>query len=164
MNLTFYSPPTGKSSPLLLKILSVADEPLSFQLNAGSMVVRSRPSALAFLNIVRNYRDANQGLSEQDCIRDVINNNAHGEADQALWIPQWKMNAFPDEIKCWDKAGRGWERGMFLVHFAGAWAHLKEEDPTGFLMRKYEKEIIWSWELGSFDVLSLYGYLWIWLL
>ena len=115
----------------------------SFQLNAGSMLVRSRPSSLAFLNRVRKYGDENPKLSEQDCIRDVINNNKNRENDQALWIPQWKINAFPEEIKCWDKHGKGWERGMFVVHFAGAWAHVKEEDPTGFLMRKYEKQIIW---------------------
>lgn len=76
-------------------------------------------------------------------MRDVVNNDKNGEAKQALWIPQWKINAFPDEIKCWDKYGRGWERGMFVVHFAGAWAHVKEDDPTGFLMRKYENDIIW---------------------
>lgn len=107
------------------------------------MLVRSRPSALAFLNVVRAYGDANRDLSEQDCIRDVVNNNANGEADQTLWIPQWKINAFPEDIRCWDKADRGWERGTFVLHFAGAWAHVKEEDPTGFLMRKYEGEIIW---------------------
>jgi len=107
------------------------------------MLVRSRPSSLAFLNRVRQYGDKNPKLNEQECIRDVINNNKNGEQDQALWIPQWKINAFPEEIKCWDKHGRGWERGTFVVHFAGAWAHVKVEDPTGFLMRKYEKQIIW---------------------
>jgi mannan polymerase II complex MNN10 subunit len=108
------------------------------------MLVRSRPSALEFLNRVRTYGDAHTDLCEQDCIKDVININAHGEANQALWIPQWKINAFPEEIKCWDKSGKAWERGMFVVHFAGAWAHITEEDPRGFLMRKYERQIIWS--------------------
>jgi len=107
------------------------------------MLVRSRPSALAFLNHVRVYGDANKDMSEQDCIRDVVNNNINGIADQTLWIPQWKINAFPEEIRCWDKADRGWEKGVFVVHFAGAWAHVKGEDPTGYLMRKYESEIIW---------------------
>jgi mannan polymerase II complex MNN10 subunit len=108
------------------------------------MLVRSRLSAAEFLDRVRIYNDDHRDLSEQDCIRNVVNNNANGERDQTLWIPQWKINAFPEEIKCWDKSGKGWERGTFMLHFAGAWAHLKEEDPTGFLMRKYEKEIIWS--------------------
>jgi len=114
-----------------------------FQLNAGSMLVRSRPSALDFLNIVRAYGDAHSGVNEQDCIRDVINQNSNHVADQALWIPQWKLNAFPEEIRCWDEDQKGWEKGLFVVHFAGAWAHVKEEDPAGFLMNKYAKEIIW---------------------
>jgi mannan polymerase II complex MNN10 subunit len=107
------------------------------------MLVRSSPSALDFLNRVRAYGDKKRDLNEQDCIRDVINENANGEKEQAVWIPQWKINAFPDEIKCWDKEERGWKRGTFAVHFAGAWAHVKGEDPTGYLMRKYEKEIIY---------------------
>lgn len=84
------------------------------------MLVRSRPSASAFLNRVRIYNDDHRDLSEQDCIRDMVNINANGEADQTLWIPQWKINAFPEEIMCWDKAGKGWEKGTFVVHFAGA--------------------------------------------
>jgi mannan polymerase II complex MNN10 subunit len=108
------------------------------------MLVRSRPSSLEFLNRVRRYHDDHKDLSEQDCIRDVVNQNANGEADQTHWIPQNKMNAFPEEIRCWDQLGGRWEKGMFVVHFAGAWAYIKEEDPTGILMRKYEPEIIWS--------------------
>jgi mannan polymerase II complex MNN10 subunit len=60
----------------------------------------------------------------------------------AMRIPQWKINAFPTEIGCYDKDKRKWERGMFVVHFAGAWAHVSGEDPTGQLMRKYEAEIL----------------------
>jgi mannan polymerase II complex MNN10 subunit len=108
------------------------------------MLVRSSPSALAFLNVVRATYDANQCASDQHCITVVVNSNAHGEANQTLWIPQWKINAYPEEIRCWEKANRSWERGLFMMHFAGAWAHVKDEDPVGFLMRKYEGEIIWS--------------------
>jgi len=113
-----------------------------FQLNAGSMLMRARPSTLDFLNRVRSYGDSHKDLSEQDCIRDLVNNNENGEKEQTLWIPQWKINAFPDEIKCWDDAKKGWERGTFVVHFAGAWAHIKADDPTGVLMRKYSKQIV----------------------
>jgi mannan polymerase II complex MNN10 subunit len=81
---------------------------------------------------------------EQDCISKVIGNNARGEADQVLWIPQWKINAYPEEITCLDKANRSWERGLFVMHFAGAGVYVKLEDgdAKGFLMRKYEAEII----------------------
>ena len=67
-------------------------------------------------------------------------------ADRFLVIPQWRINAFPEEIHCWDQRDepqRGWEHGSFVIHFAGAWAHVKEEDPTGFLMKKYGGHIIW---------------------
>ena len=106
------------------------------------MLVRSKPSSLDFLDRVRAYGDSHPKMNEQDCIRDVVNNNKHNEKEQTLWIPQWKMNAFPEEIKCYDESHRGWERGMFAIHFAGAWAHVEKDDPTGFLMRKYEQQII----------------------
>lgn len=106
------------------------------------MLVRSRQSSIDFLNKVRGYGEQNRDLSEQDCIRDVINKSTDKEKEQVFWIPQWKINAFPEEIRCWDESDRGWERGVFAVHFAGAWAHVKEEDPTGYLMRKYEGEIV----------------------
>lgn len=61
-----------------------------------------------------------------------------------LRIPQWKINAFPSEIGCYDESKIKWARGMLVVHFAGAWAHVKENDPTGFLMKKYERDIIWG--------------------
>lgn len=64
--------------------------------------------------------------------------------EQFVMVPQWKLNAFPEEIPCYDQLdGKKFERGMFMLHFAGAWAHVKEEDPTGFLMKKYQQEIIW---------------------
>jgi mannan polymerase II complex MNN10 subunit len=61
---------------------------------------------------------------------------------EKVYIPQYKINAFPKEIQCYDEESRAWKRGDFVIHFAGAWAHLKMDDPTGFLMRKYQEEII----------------------
>jgi len=107
------------------------------------MLVRSKPSAIAFLDRVRTYGKQNPDLSEQDCIRDMMNKNLNGEKEQTLMIPQRRINAFPAEIPCFDDE-KPWEPGEFLIHFAGAWAHVKEEDPAGFLMRKYEGEIIWE--------------------
>lgn len=75
---------------------------------------------------------------DADGAQEFIKTNTHGTADKSVTVLQWKMNAFPKEIKCYD--GRDpipWKPGMFLVHFAGAWAHVKEEDPTGVLMRRY---------------------------
>ena len=62
--------------------------------------------------------------------------------EKILFIKQWETNGFPEEIKCYDQDNRPWEPGMFVVHFAGAWAHVKEEDPTGLLMRKYSQYVV----------------------
>ena len=107
------------------------------------MLVRSSPSALDFLNRVRTYGDKHLELSEQECIRDVINMNADGEKEQAKWIPQRTINAFPKEIRCWDEPNGAWTRGTFVIHFAGAWWWIKKEDPTGHLMRRYEQQIVY---------------------
>jgi mannan polymerase II complex MNN10 subunit len=82
-------------------------------------------------------------LSEQDCIRDIIFKEKRF-ADNTFFIPQHRINAFPKEIKCYDKTKKKWEPGMFTLHFAGAWAYLHDQDdPTGYLMEKYEPEIMW---------------------
>jgi mannan polymerase II complex MNN10 subunit len=81
-------------------------------------------------------------LSEQDCMRDIMF-KLNKFPDSYTFVPQHKLNAFPPEIQCYDKFRRKWEAGTFVLHFAGAWAHVKEEDPTGFLMRKYESQIMW---------------------
>lgn len=62
--------------------------------------------------------------------------------EHVQYIPQWKINAFPEEIGCYDKHKRKWEKGMFVIHFAGAWAHVAGEDPTGQLMSKYKGQIL----------------------
>jgi len=82
--------------------------------------------------------------SEQDCFQSLIKENKNGEKERALFIPQWKMNAFPEEVPCYDETGKKWERGMFVVHFAGAWAHMPNttEDPKGTLFRKYQWQIV----------------------
>ncbi|OZJ01381.1 hypothetical protein BZG36_05721 [Bifiguratus adelaidae] len=131
----------GLPNPEEIDFLLTAD---CFPLNAGSMLMRAHPRTLEFISRVRAYGDANPDLSEQDCIRDLINLNAHNEDRHTLFIPQWKINAFPDEIRCWDEYQKGWEWGSFVLHFAGAWAHVKQDDPVGFLMRKYESQIIWD--------------------
>jgi mannan polymerase II complex MNN10 subunit len=117
-------------------------------MNTGSMIYRSDPQILEFLDLVRKCGKANPGHSEQDCIRDVVGvNNDPKEhpvvskkwAKRFTYVPQYKINGFPPEINCYDKESGAWKEGDFVIHFAGAWAHLTMDDPTGFLMRKYEK-------------------------
>lgn len=82
-----------------------------------------------------------KALSDQDSMAAFIKSN-DPLTQHAKRIPQWTINAFPKEIGCYDTHKRKWENGMFVIHFAGAWAHVSGEDPTGQLMKKYEVEII----------------------
>ena len=61
-----------------------------------------------------------------------------------VMIPQYKINAYPEEISCYDEHKRKWEPGMFVMHFAGAWAYIKEKDAYGWMMRKYEGRVVWE--------------------
>jgi mannan polymerase II complex MNN10 subunit len=111
------------------------------------MLFRSSRRVSTFLTRALHCRNIptpdNEHPSEQDCMASIIKENKHGEGDRALFIPQWKMNAFPEEIPCFGE-GRAWERGMFVVHFAGAWAHMPNTtvDPKGTLFRKYQWQIV----------------------
>jgi len=40
--------------------------------------------------------------------------------------------------------GGAWQSGDFVVHFAGAWVYIHDEDPTGVLMKKYEHLVEWG--------------------
>ena len=83
-------------------------------------------------------------MSEQDCMRDIMFKSAFLE-DRFIMLPQHTINAFPGEIACFDQRfKKGWEPGTFFIHVAGAWAHVKEEDPTGYLMQKYKNEIVYE--------------------
>ena len=82
------------------------------------------------------------GATEQDAVKALIAANENNCNAHIQVVPQWKINAFPEEIHCYDEAKKSWERGMFVVHFAGAWAYLKEEDPYGILMRKYKDQVV----------------------
>jgi len=133
--------------------LTVGNQTNSNQLNAGSFLARSSNNVIKFFDNVRRIHDEEQSKgeskSEQDCMLQHLRSGAPGTSvpDRILYIPQWKLNAFPEEIGCFDDHSGKWERGNFVLHFAGAWAHVKEDDPTGFLMKKYEGQIVWGpWE------------------
>ncbi|KAL6711872.1 hypothetical protein ACN47E_002915 [Coniothyrium glycines] len=116
-------------------------------LNAGSYVFRAHDRSLAFIRdaiaVQAKAQEEGQGISEQEAMVRLM------ELDQAsrartLVVQQQKLNAFPQEIACYDPDSKAWERGDFVIHFAGAWAHVKGDDPTGWLMKKYEGDIIWG--------------------
>lgn len=82
-------------------------------------------------------------FSEQDCLLKLIQENVLHARKKSVIVRQWKMNAFPKEIPCYDDDKTRWEKGMFVVHFAVAWAHVKDtDDPTGDLMRKYAEYVV----------------------
>jgi mannan polymerase II complex MNN10 subunit len=116
----------------------------SFPLNTGSVIFRATPWMLEFFQAAWKCGTEHEDPkpSEQDCMRDLILNNTIRAGEKTVAVQQWKLNAFPEEIKCYDKDQKPWARGMFVVHFAGAWAHLKDsKDPVGDLMQKYSPQI-----------------------
>ena len=133
---TYFSQRTGLLPPPLH--IHQAN-PNSWPLNAGSMLIRSSPRLLPFLTKVWECGSDPKGPSEQDCILDIVRSSP-GEGARAKWIPQKQMNAFPEEIGCYDENNLPWSPGDFVIHFAGAWAHLKgkaKRDPYGVMMRKF---------------------------
>ncbi|KAF1994059.1 glycosyltransferase family 34 protein [Amniculicola lignicola CBS 123094] len=120
-------------------------------LNTGSYMVRGtsdRP--IDFIQktykIHDEAKETGKQMSEQDAMVQLMKNEP-AEMARTIQVPQWKLNAFPKEIACFDESRQVWEPGMFMLHFAGAWAHVKGDDPTGQLMTRYEPEIQWGhWE------------------
>lgn len=116
-------------------------------LNTGSFIVRGHERSIKFLHDIYTISDrekaAGHGLSEQDAMARLIKSDP-SSGNRTMQVPQWKLNAFPQEIACFDESNEVWKPGMFVIHFAGAWAHVKGEDPTGQLMKKYRDEIAWG--------------------
>ena len=115
-------------------------------LNLGSFVVRAHERSMNFIrDAIRLHDEAKkkeENMSEQDAMVQLMKEDKN--KDRFSVVPQWKLNAFPEEIPCYDDSKKKWEHGTFIIHFAGAWAHVKGDDPTGQLMRKYEHEIMWG--------------------
>lgn len=116
-------------------------------LNAGSFLVRGHERSLKLMHesfaIHDEARKKGEQVSEQDATVQLLRDNK-AIAETQHRVPQWKLNAFPQEIACFDDSSEAWKHGTFVIHFAGAWAHVKGNDPTGQLMKKYQDEIIWG--------------------
>ncbi|KAL1794630.1 hypothetical protein ACET3X_006446 [Alternaria dauci] len=117
-------------------------------LNLGSFAVRGHDRSLEFLRRALELRDEaekspdNKHYSEQDAMVELLKEEPY--LSRHIVAPQSKLNAFPRDIPCFENEEGEWKPGKFLLHFAGAWAHVKGEDPTGQLMKKYEGNIIWG--------------------
>ena len=116
-------------------------------LNTGSFVVRGHERSLKFLTdtyaLQAKGKSAKENLSEQDAMARLIKDDPISAA-RTTRVAQYLMNAFPQEIACFDEEHKVWSPGAFIIHFAGAWAHVKGDDPTGQLMKKYESDIRWG--------------------
>ncbi|KAF2270453.1 hypothetical protein CC78DRAFT_133154 [Lojkania enalia] len=115
-------------------------------LNLGSFIMRSTERALDFLaelwRLSERKKDDGHSPSEQDAMVMILKDPTYSAKTHV--VPQWKLNAFPEEIACFDESRQVWQPGTFIIHFAGAWAHVKGDDPTGQLMNKYQDYINWG--------------------
>lgn len=110
------------------------------------MFARAVPEALELFDRAAIYGQEFPTLNEQECIRDLIlqdtnqtsTNSSLSWSDQHIkFIPQYKANAYPEEIKCLEEEDRPWRAGDFLIHFPGAKYHVPGTDAKGQMMRKY---------------------------
>jgi mannan polymerase II complex MNN10 subunit len=114
-----------------IKVTDIIDEERSLKFLRDSWDIHDKAKAK---DIQMSEQDSTVKLMKEDAL----------SASRVHVVPQWKLNAFPKEIACFDKDKKVWEHGTFILHFAGAWAHVKGKDPTGQLMKKYENEVIWG--------------------
>ncbi|KAJ6049414.1 hypothetical protein N7444_006130 [Penicillium canescens] len=85
-------------------------------LNDGSFIVRSSSRSIQFLNAIRAIHDrekeqSGRSLGDQDSMEAFLKSNAP-LTQHAMRIPQWTINAFPEEIGCYDTHKKKWEKGM----------------------------------------------------
>ncbi|KAI4921520.1 hypothetical protein J4E85_008865 [Alternaria conjuncta] len=117
-------------------------------LNLGSFLVRAHDRSLEFVRRALQIRDEaeksddSKSYSEQDAMVQLLKEQPY--VSRHVVAPQSRLNAFPKDIPCFENEEGEWKPGKFVLHFAGAWAHVKGEDPTGQLMKKYERDIIWG--------------------
>ena len=58
------------------------------------------------------------GVSEQDAMRIVLSNLTEFEKPKSfVRVPQWKLNAYPEEISCSEDRDRPWRKGDWIIHF-----------------------------------------------
>ncbi|CAE7000514.1 hypothetical protein CFE70_001015 [Pyrenophora teres f. teres 0-1] len=115
-------------------------------LNLGSFIARAHDRSLEFFRrALELHDDPQQSYSEQDAMVQLLKEKPY--MDRNIVASQSKLNAYPEEIKCFENPDGQWKPGYFVIHFAGAWAHVEGEDPTGQLMNQYEDKILWGeWE------------------
>jgi mannan polymerase II complex MNN10 subunit len=95
-------------------------------------------------------------VSEQGVMKSVLESSKEFEnSKHFLKIPQYMLNAYPEEIPCIEDSKRPWRSGDWIIHFPvslpinylltgqGAWSVMKEsKDPFGVLLRRYWPRIV----------------------
>ncbi|KXT07951.1 hypothetical protein AC579_3910 [Pseudocercospora musae] len=140
-----YAEDHESKTPSTIQIILTKDhEPI----NLGSVLFRSSPWIIDFLakwssryGAICPQNGAEPLCNEQEILRDMLAVNAEGARDHTVIVPQKWMNSYAEEINRFldpKDEGRVWEKGDFVIHFAGASWWLRENvDPVGELMRKY---------------------------
>lgn len=137
--------------------------PDCFPMNSGSLLVRTTQWSLDWIREMWRQGEIETPESGkrslQDCLgvqcyamyvvvlvvltllQDMVKDDTNDINKKGTFIKQYEMNAFPPEIKCHED-GREWQEGDFVIHMAGAWAHVSGDDPTGRLLRKYASFVV----------------------
>lgn len=149
-SLSFAENHENKGSSTVQIILTKDHEPV----NLGSVIFRSSPWIIDFITkwssrygTICPQNEAEPLCNEQEILRDMLAINAEGVRDHTVIVPQRWMNSYAEEVNQYldpKDEGRVWERGDFVIHFAGAsWWLKEEEDPVGMLMRKYHEMVVY---------------------
>ncbi|KAI5367840.1 Putative glycosyltransferase 34, nucleotide-diphospho-sugar transferase [Septoria linicola] len=119
--------------------------PDCFPMNSGSLLVRTTQWSLDWIREMWRQGEIETPESGkrslQDCLGDMVKEDTNNINRKGTFVKQYEMNAFPPEIKCHED-GREWQKGDFVIHMAGAWAHVEGDDPTGRLLRKYASFVV----------------------
>ena len=70
-----------------------------------------------FLDTVWDMRNTPQ-LSEQGVMKSVLESlNEFEDSKHFVKIPQYMLNAYPEEISCLEDPERPWQTGDWIIHF-----------------------------------------------
>jgi hypothetical protein len=59
-------------------------------------------------------------MSEQDVMRTLLEELGEFDSENKhlLKVPQFKLNSYPEEIRCLENRDRPWKSGDWIIHFA----------------------------------------------
>jgi len=117
---------------------------------AGRFALLPQRAINAFPPEIECYASSDNGV---DSVGGVYGNSDSDVADNANG-----EDNDSNEISTSNSIGGSWQPGDFVVHFAGAWVYIHDDDPTGVLMQRYEHLVEWGpgWDEDG-DVVVHFG-------